>query len=57
MDVNDQIKTDGNLAVELKQFYGSSQTYLKQLERHDEETFAPYIELLQSKNNGRSVNS
>ena len=49
MDVNDQIKTDGNIAVELKQFYGSSQTYLKRLERHDEETFAPYIELCKAK--------
>jgi len=45
MDVNDQMKTEGSLAVELKQFYGSSQTYLKRLERHDEEAFALYIEL------------
>ncbi len=37
MDVNNQIKTEGNLAVELKHFYGSSQAYLKRLERHDEE--------------------
>jgi len=44
MDVENQ-KKDNNMRVELKQFYNSSQAYLKRLERHNEKTFAPYIEL------------
>lgn len=42
-------KNGDEMDVELKQFYGSSETYLKRLERHDEKMFAPYIELCKAK--------
>ena len=35
--------------TELKQFYEISQTYLRRLEKHDYNTFAPYIELCEAK--------
>ena len=37
------------MSRELKEFYSSSQTYLKRLERHDEKTVAPYIGLCKAK--------
>jgi len=49
MSVNDKIKKDGVRDMELKQFYSSSQTYLKRLERHDKKTFAPYIKRCKAK--------
>jgi len=49
MSVNDKIKTDDGRDIELKHFYSSSQTYLKRLERHDDKTFASYIELCEAK--------
>ena len=49
MSVNDKIKKGDGGDIELKYFYSSSQTYLKRLERHDEKTFAPYIELCKAK--------
>ena len=54
MDANSQkkrrqSKNADNTNVELKQFYSSSQTYLKRLERHDEKSFVPYIELCKIK--------
>ena len=49
MSVNDKVKKGDGRDIELKYFYSSSQTYLKRLERHDEKTFAPYIELCKAK--------
>lgn len=49
MSANDKIKKDDSGHIELKHFYSSSQTYLKRLGRHDDKTFAPYIELCKAK--------
>lgn len=49
MSVDNKIKKDDDGDIELKYFYSSSQTYLKRLERHDEKTFASYIELCKEK--------
>ncbi len=38
-----------NMGEELKQFYGSSKTYLERLKRHNEKSFAPYITLCKEK--------
>lgn len=40
---------DNDIGEKLRQFYGSSQTYLARLERHDKNIFAPYIELCKAK--------
>lgn len=49
MIVNDKVKRNNGGDIELKYFYSSSQTYLKRLEKHDDKTFAQYIELCKAK--------
>jgi len=49
MSVNDKIKKTMVEDMELKYFYSSSENYLKRLEKHDDKTFASYIELSKTK--------
>jgi len=43
------IRVCQNMGEELKQFYSSSKTYLERLKRHNEKSFAHYIELCRTK--------
>jgi ubiquinone/menaquinone biosynthesis C-methylase UbiE len=49
MSVNDKTKKNNGGDIELKYFYSSSQNYLKRLEKHDDKSFAQYIELCKAK--------
>lgn len=49
MRADNQIKNNSDCDIELKQFYFTSLSYLKRLEKHDEKTFASYIDLCKTK--------
>ena len=49
MQNSEEITNNLKMAIELKQFYNSSRSYLERLENHDEKIFTLYIKLCKAK--------